>query len=107
MVDWARPWVSRGSRIHRLLAARTLDFAVLTDDTLTLVSTGFFSRRPRRRVYCAELHELTVADDVVPKGRRLRLSSGTGHDLWLELGADARATAFADSLVARTRREPA
>ena len=92
--------------MHRLLAARTLDFAVLTDDTLTLVSTGFFSRRPRRRVFCTELRELTVAEDPVRKGRRVRVSSGSGPDLWLELGADVRANAFADTLLARTRREP-
>jgi hypothetical protein len=106
IVEWARAWVSRGTRIHRLLAARTLDFAVVTDESLTLVSTGFFSRRPRRRVYCAELDDLTVADDPVPKGRRLRLSSDTGPELWLELGTDERAKVFADTLVSRTRPEP-
>jgi len=106
IVEWARAWVSRGTRMHRLLAARTLDFAVLTGDSMTLVSTGFFSRRPRRRVYFTELHDLTVADDSVGKGRRLRLRTATGPELWLELGTDVRAKAFADTLVARTRREP-
>jgi hypothetical protein len=107
IVAWARGWVSRASRLHRLLAARTLDFAVLTDDALTLVSTGFFSRRPRRRVYCTELHELVVVDDPVPKGRRLCLRTTVGPELWLELGDDARSMAFADALVARAPREPA
>jgi hypothetical protein len=107
IVAWARGWVSRGTPLHRLLAARTLDFAVLTDDTLTLVSTGFFSRRPRRRVYSSELDELVVLDDPVAKGRRLRLHSPVGRELWIELGEDARSIAFADALVARTRREPA
>src|SRR5262249_19404765 len=69
---WARGWVSRSTRAHRLLAARTLDFAVLGDDKFALVSTGFFSRRPRRRVYLAELRELTVVEDPVRRGRRLR-----------------------------------
>jgi hypothetical protein len=105
-IEWARAWVSRGTRLHRLLAARTLDFAVLTDDALTLVSTGFFSRRPRRRVFCTELHDLVVTDDPVPKGRRLRVQSDAGPALWLELGTDVRAKAFADALVARTRRKP-
>jgi hypothetical protein len=105
IVEWARAWVSRGTRMHRLLAARTLDFAVLTADGLTLVSTGFFSRRPRRRVYSTELSELTVAEDPVRKGRRLRVSAATGADLWLELGSDVRAKAFADALLARARRE--
>jgi hypothetical protein len=107
MVAWARGWVSRATRLHRLVAARTLDFAVLTDDGLTLVSTGFFSRRPRRRVYWSELRDLTVVDDPVPKGRRLRFLSPLTPELWMELGNDARSTTFADALVARTRREPA
>jgi hypothetical protein len=107
IVAWAQGWVSRGTRLHRLLAARTLDFAVLTDDALTLVSTGFFSRRPRRRVYWSALDELTVGDDPVSKGRRLRLRSPVGRELWIELGEDARSTAFADAFVARTRRAPA
>lgn len=106
IVEWARAWVSRATRMHRLLAARTRDFAVLSDDTLTLVSTGFFTRRPRRRVFCAELDDLTVADDPVRKGRRLRLSAGSGPELWLELGTDERAEALADALVARARPEP-
>jgi hypothetical protein len=107
LVAWTRGWVSRGIRWHRLLAARTLDFVVLTDDALTLVSTGFFSRRPRRRVYWSELHDLAVADDPISKGRRLRVHSSTGPELWIEIGSDERSTAFADALVARTRREPA
>jgi hypothetical protein len=107
IVAWARGWVSRATRAHRLFAARTLDFAVLTHDSLTLVSTGFFSRRPRRRVYWTELHELTVIDDPVPKGRRLRLRSSVAPELWIELGDDARSVAFADALVNRIRRYPA
>jgi hypothetical protein len=92
--------------LHRLIAARTLDFGVLTPETLTLVSTGFFTRRPRRRVYVSDLQDLTVVDDAVPKGRRLRLHSGAAPALWMELGDDARSTTFADALVARTRRSP-
>ena len=101
---WARAWVSRSTRWHRLFAARTLDFAALSDDTMTLVSTGFFTRRPRRRVYRAELSDLTVADDAVPKGRRLRFRAPAGKELWMELGDDERSNAFADALVARTAR---
>jgi hypothetical protein len=107
IVAWAQGWVSRGTRMHRLVAARTLDFAVLTDDALTLVSTGFFTRRPRRRVYSAELHELTVDDDPVPKGRRLRVQASGGPELWIELGSDERSAVFADALVENTRPERA
>lgn len=103
---WARAWISRSTRAHRLLASRTLDFAVLGDDALTLISTGFFSRRPRRRVYRAELHDLVVADDPVTKGRRLRFRASVGAELWMELGDDERSTTFADALVARTARMP-
>jgi len=106
LVAWTRGWVSRARRLHRLLAARTLDFAVVTGDSLVIVSIGFFSRRPRRVVYSSELQALVVSDDPVPKGRRLRVHSPAGSALWIELRGDAQAAAFADMLVARTRREP-
>lgn len=104
IVAWARGWVSRESRLHRLLAARTFDFAAMTDHDLVMFSTGFFTRRPRRRVYASSLERIRVADDHRPRGRRLRISSRAHRPLWIELNAGPRATAFADALV--TRVEP-
>jgi hypothetical protein len=106
LVAWTRAWVSRATRLHRLLAARTLDFAVLTDSSLMIVSIGFFTRRPRRCVYSSELQAIVVNDDPVPKGRRLRINSPSGPALWIELRGDVQAVAFADALVARAQREP-
>ena len=100
LVAWTRGWVSRGLRLHRLLAARTFDFAVLTDRNLFLFSTGFFSRRPWRRVYSSRLDRINVSDDVLPRGRRLRITSRTADPLWIELPVSDRTTAFADALVA-------
>ncbi len=100
LVAWTRGWVSRELRLHRLLAARTFDFAVLTDRNLFLFSTGFFSRRPRRRVYSSRLDRINVSDHVLPRGRRLRITSRNAHPLWLELPVSHRTTAFADALVA-------
>ena len=57
IVAIARGWVSRDSRLH-LLAARFLDFAVLTPEHLVLCSTGFFTRRPRRRVFRESLNPI-------------------------------------------------
>jgi hypothetical protein len=104
LVAWARGWVSRESRAHRLLAARTLDFAVLTERDLSLFSTGFFTRHPRRLVYTTALDDARVVEQTVPRG--LRLSIRIGHEtrrLRIELPLDPRARAFADALLARVR----
>jgi hypothetical protein len=105
VIAWTQGWVSRQVRLHRVLAARTLDFAVLTDRNLLLFSTGFFTRRARRRVYASRLERISVADDAVRKGRRLRVSSRQAHPLWFELRPTERADAFADALMARVRAE--
>jgi hypothetical protein len=60
--------VSRDGRFAAVVAARTLDFVVLTDDHLYLYSTGFFSRRPRRRVYAMSLDRLYVEDCGAKRG---------------------------------------
>jgi hypothetical protein len=101
IVAWTRGWVSRELRLHRLLAARTFDFAVVTDQNLFLFSTGFFTRRPRRRVYSSHLDRINASDHVGPRGRRLRITSRNARPLWLELRVSDRAMIFADALVAR------
>ncbi|HEY5170569.1 MAG TPA: hypothetical protein VIK54_02460 [Acidimicrobiia bacterium] len=102
---WARGWVSREVRLHGLLAARTFDFAAVTDHDLVMFSTGFFTRRPRRRVYASSLDRIQVADHDRPRGQRLRITSRGHRPLWIEMNMSPRATAFADALLARTRRE--
>jgi hypothetical protein len=104
MNAWTQGWVSREVRLHRLLAARTLDFAVVTDRSLILFSTGFFTRRPRRRVYDSRFERIFVVDDTVPRGRRrLRVTSRDAKPLWFELDASDRAATFADELIARSK----
>ena len=107
VIAWTRGWVSRERRLHRLLAARTFDFAVLTDRSLFLFSTGFFTRRARRRVYSSRLDRLNVSNHVVRRGgRRLRITSRDAQPLWLELQGNRDRTAnFADAVVARARAE--
>ncbi len=90
-------------RLHGVLAARTLDFAVLTDHWFFLLSTGFFTRRPRRCVYAARLEEIDVSEVAKSRGRRIRVASRVGKPLWIELRANARSNAFADALLARSR----
>jgi hypothetical protein len=106
VIAWTRGWVSREMRLHGLFAARTLDFAVLTERGLFLLNTGFFTRRPRRCVYAARLDEIFVSRRSKGRGVRLRITSTTGRPLWLELRSGTRNTAFADALVARTRTAP-
>jgi hypothetical protein len=101
LVSWTQGWVSREIRLHGVFASRTLDFAVLTDKSLGLVSTGFFSRRPHRRVFLARLEDVKVANETVGRGRRLRIHSTGGRPLRLELRDNPKTAAFATALVAR------
>ncbi len=103
IVAWTRGWVSRETRAHRLFAARTYDFAALTEHSLVLVSTGFFTRRPRHCVYSGELARIAISDDPVPRGRRIRISAPDARTLRLELRSEPSATRFADAVVARGR----
>ncbi len=98
--------MSRDGRLPHALAARTLDFAVLTDDELVLISTGFFTRRPRRRVYGMPLDRLFVAECEAKRGSRLRVGAATHRPLLLELRATPRNDAFADELLAVTPEPP-
>ncbi len=103
---WARAWVSRDGRMPRLLAARTLDFTVLTSDNLFLISTGFLTRRPRRRVYAMPLDRLLVEDCQAKRGARLRVTSLEHRPLLLEFRETGRNWAFGDELLARTQEPP-
>ncbi len=92
--------------MHGVLAARTLDFGVLTERWLFLLNTGFFSRRPRRCVYAARLAEIFVSQENASRGTRLRFTSPKGRPLWFELRSTEQAHDFADALLARTRPVP-
>jgi hypothetical protein len=99
--------VSRDGRLHNVFAARTLDFVVCTDDRLVLYSTGFFTRRPRRKVYEMTFDRLHVETRPARRGSHLRVSSGEHRPLLLDLGGKARNTTFAAQLLARTDRPTA
>ena len=105
VLAWAQGWVSHDVRLHGLLAARTLDFAVLTERSLCLVSTGFFSRRPHRRVFWTRLTDVAVTHETVGRGHRMRLSTSTSRPLLIELRDNQRTAAFATALVTTTEHE--
>ena len=98
-----RGWVSRDSSPH-VFAARYLDFAVLTEEHLMFCSTGFFSRKPRRRVFLEPYKQLVI----VPRGsepfRTLRIVGDFASPLLLELKDDANSLAFARELIERVHR---
>lgn len=104
IVATTRAWVSRDSKVH-VLAARFLDFAVLTPEHLVLCSTGFFTRRPRRRVFREPLSRLVV----IPRGpepfRTLRIVGDFDKPILLELRDKPDSIAFARALLARTKAE--
>jgi hypothetical protein len=108
LVAWAQGWVSYDGRLHTLLAARTLDFAVLTSERLCLVTTGFLTRRPRRRIYDMGLERIVVEQINDANSAVLRITSAEHRPLLLELrtrgrGRRARAARFAQELVLHTR----
>jgi hypothetical protein len=100
---WGRAWVWRDGRLAGVFASRTLDFTVLTEKHLYLVSMGFFSRLPRRRVYVITHDRLRIEECPARSGRRLRLTADEHRPLMLEMRGTARNRAFADELLARTR----
>ena len=102
IVAWCRAWVSRDRPMHLLLAARHRDFAVVTDRRFLLVSTGFFSRLPRRRVLADRLDEITATPIGGLPGRCLRIESSVHAALLVELGGSDRSLALADALLRGT-----
>jgi hypothetical protein len=108
IVDWTRGWVSREGRLHTLLAARTRDFVVLTDSDLELITTGFFSRHPRRCVFSSKLNETRLTSELIGSGRRLRVTTLDAHQIWahpiwIELPANDATAAFTSALAARAQ----
>src|SRR3954452_18631126 len=95
-------WVSRDTRAH-IFAARFQDFAVITEEHLMFCSTGFFSRRPRRRVFLEPFKRL----GIVPRGeepyRTLRIIGDFNSPLVFELGDDDNSLAFAAEVLARSQ----
>lgn len=91
--------------MQRLLGARTFDFVVVTDRSLLLYSTGFFTRRARRLVYTSRLDRIFVTTDDVTRGHRLRVTARQANPILVELRASDRATNFAEELGARARGE--
>ncbi len=93
-----RGWVSRETRFQ-LLAARFLDFVVLTEQHLVLLSTGFFSRQPKRVVLREPLVRLTVT----ARGRALRVVGDQSKHILIELRPVPGAEELVEDLLARTK----
>jgi hypothetical protein len=100
-----RCWVSRDSSLH-VFAARYLDFAVLTPEHLVLCSTGFFTRRPLRRVFREPLNRLVVVARGPEPTRTLRILGDFSHPLLFEMRDNPNGIDFARQLVERTRPDP-
>jgi len=100
-----RGWVSRDSRWPKL-AARFLDFAVLTDEHLVLCSTGFFTRRPRRQVLREPLRRLVVTPIGSAPIRTLRVAGDFKSKIRMELRPDEQTAAFVKELLERTPANP-
>jgi hypothetical protein len=95
-------WVSRDTRTH-VFAARFLDFIVITDEHLMFCSTGFFTRRPRRRVFLEPFNRLGIVARGPEPYRNLRIIGDFSSPLVLELRADDNSLAFANEVLARSQ----
>ena len=102
IVARARGWVSRDGSLH-MFASRFLDFAVLTPDHLVLCSTGFFSRRPRRRVLREPLGRLEVVGLGPEPVHAVRVVGTFSRAIRIELPSNQAGYTFARELLARTR----
>lgn len=102
LIAIARGWVSRDGRMH-FLAARFLDFAVLTPDHLVLCSTGFFTRRPRRRVFKHALGRLEVTGLGPEPFHTVRVGGNFSRPIRIELRPNEASLTFARELLACTR----
>jgi hypothetical protein len=102
LIALARGWVSRDGRMH-LFAARFLDFVVLTPDHLVLCSTGFFTRRPRRRVFKHPLGRLDVTGIGPEPFRTVRIAGNFHRPIRIELRASEAGFTFARELLACTQ----
>jgi hypothetical protein len=108
IVALARAWVSRRVRAQPF-ALRARHVVVVTSARLMLFSVGYWSRRPRRRVFAEPLASLTVGE----RDRRrpaLVVHVPGGRALLVELGSSETARRVADALArgaARPRGEPA
>ena len=100
LVAWTQAWVSREGRMHAF-AARSYDFVVVTERELLLISTGFFSRRPRRLVYAALLAVLHTVDTGSAPGHRLRVDRPRQKPLRIELRGDRRSFLVSSMLLNR------
>jgi hypothetical protein len=101
VVVWGRAWVSRAGRLNKLVAARTLDFVVCTEHDLVLFSTGFLSRRPRRRVYSMDFDRLRISVRQAKFGRELLVSSPQHRPLVFQMRTSERSAALQAALVER------
>lgn len=100
VVASGRAWVSRAGRLNKAVAARTLDFVVCTEHDLVLFSTGFFTRRPRRRVYTSSFDRLRVSVRKAKRGRELVVSSLDHRALVFQMRKSPRNDALVHALVA-------
>lgn len=104
-VSWGRGWVSRDGRLPAVLAARTYDYVILSDRQLYLVTTGFFTRRPRRLVYATVLGRLRVTERPDKRGRFLQVASLDQRPHVIQLRANRRNNVLADAMLEATARE--
>ena len=105
LVGWSRAWVSRDGRAN-WLEVRNRDFVVLTDRRLMFWSTGFLTRRPRRRVLLDRLDQCEVEPVGRHPSRAVRVRAFARPPLRLELSrrsGDAFVRELAERVAEATR----
>jgi hypothetical protein len=99
LVNWTRAWTSRDGRYNVVFAARHRDFVVLTSHRLLVWSCGFFSRRPRRKVFDEGLGRLVVEPIGGRDARHLRVRVVSRRPVRFDFGSDADGREIAAALL--------
>ena len=97
--------MSRDGRLRAVFAARTYDYVILTDRQLYLVTTGFFTRKPRRVVFATALERLRITERPQKRGRFLQVVSVGQHPHVIQLRGNRRNKLLADEMLEATAQE--
>ena len=96
-----RAWVSRRGRLGAVSSLRVRHVVVATDLRVMMFSVGFWTRRPKRRVYTTRRDSITAHEIIGGRGSRrcVHLDRPGAPPLLIDLGRGLDAAAVTRALV--------